>query len=164
MKTIIESNLVTLEEIRSLLLILTNEELCNNTIPPYCSSLGSHIRHVLDFYDCVLRVSCENKIDLTNRKRNYDVENKCESALQYLDQIIIKLENIENIFEDIIIVIDDLGLGKIEMKYTFEALIAQANSHTIHHYAIMNYILDRLQINLQGDDFGYNPSTPKAIT
>ncbi len=158
---IIKPTLKTLQKSRSLLSILTNEELSNTSIAPYYSSIGSHIRHILDFYDCALSVNSDNKIDLTNRKRNNDVETKCDTALQYLTQIIFKLENIGSKIEDNIIVIDDLGLGKIEMKYTFEALIAQANSHTIHHYAIINYILDRLGISVEDETFGYNPTTPR---
>ena len=49
------------------------------------------------------------------------------------------------------------------LKYNFIALLAQANSHTIHHYAIINYILDRLHIEMKDDSFGYNPTTPKQV-
>lgn len=61
-------------------------------------------------------------------------------------------------------VIDDLGMGKIEISYTFGALLAQAKSHTIHHYAIINYILDRLGVTVSDSEFGYNPTTPKQFT
>jgi hypothetical protein len=44
------------------------------------------------------------------------------------------------------------------------ALFAQANSHTIHHYAIINYIFEKLGIVLNDEDFGYNPTTPKETT
>ena len=58
-------------------------------------------------------------------------------------------------------VIDDLGSGKMEIEYTLASLLAQANSHTIHHYAIISYILDRLNIAIEDETFGYNPSTPQ---
>ena len=61
-----------------------------------------------------------------------------------------------------VVVIDDLGLGKIEVQYTLGAVFSQANSHAIHHYAIMNYILDNLGISVNDSDFGYNPTTPKT--
>ena len=50
------------------------------------------------------------------------------------------------------------------MNYTFSALLAQANSHTIHHYAIINYILNSLNIEMTDEDFGYNPTTPKKAS
>jgi len=161
MKMIIKSTLKTLKKSRTLLSILNDDELSDTSVAPYYSSIGSHLRHILDFYDCALYPNSENKIDLTNRSRNNDVENKCEIALQYLTQIINKLDTIEQKTKENMIVIDDLGLGKLEMTYTFEALMAQANSHTIHHYAIINYILDRLGISVKDETFGYNPTTPR---
>ena len=161
MNKIILSSIKTLQKSRVLLSILSDDELSNTSIGPYYSSIGSHLRHILDFYDCALCPNLENKIDLTNRSRNINVETKCNIALQYLDRIIFKLETIENKSEENMIVIDDLGLGKIEMNYTFDALIAQANSHAIHHYAIINYILDRLGISINDETFGYNPTTPR---
>ena len=159
---IIQSNLKTLQKTRLLLSNLTNEELCNNSVSPYYSSLGCHIRHILDFYECVLNIDSDNHVDLTARKRNKKVECECNTAAEYLDVIVKKLENINLQAEEKITVIDDLGLGKTEIQYTLGALFAQANSHAIHHYAIINYILDSLGIVLQDDEFGYNPTTPKV--
>ena len=159
---IIQSNLKTLQKTRLLLSNLTNEELCNNSVSPYYSSLGCHIRHILDFYECVLNIDSDNHVDLTARKRNKKVECECNTAGEYLDVIVKKLEKINLQAEEKITVIDDLGLGKTEIQYTLGALFAQANSHAIHHYAIINYILDSLGIVLQDDEFGYNPTTPKV--
>ena len=163
MNLIIESTLSTLKKSKSLLSLLTNEQLSDESVSPYYSSVGSHLRHIFDFYDCILNAK-QMKVDLTARKRNNDVEKNCVSAECYLSEIINKIEQ-DNIDYDMkLIVIDDLGLGKVEIKYTYSALLAQANSHTIHHYAIINYILNGLNIKLKDDSFGLNPTTPKKIT
>ena len=164
MNIIIQSTLNTLQKSKSILANLADEDLCNTTVSPYHSSIGSHIRHILDFYECVLSIDSENRVDLTARSRNKAIEIHCQEALQYLNLIIEKLKSVEYKVDDLDIVIDDLGLGKVEIQYTFGALVAQANSHTIHHYAIINYIFDRLGIVLKDKDFGYNPTTPKAET
>ena len=161
MNVVIQSNLKTLQKTSVLLSSLTNEELSNNSVSPYYSSIGRHIRHILDFYDCVLNIDSNNRIDLTARKRNNKVECNCEDALEYLNIIINKLNKIDCKAEDKIFVIDDLGLGKTEIQYTLGAVFAQANSHAIHHYAIINYILDNLGIKFHDADFGYNPTTPR---
>ncbi|WP_298239161.1 hypothetical protein [uncultured Algibacter sp.] len=163
MNVIIQSTLKTLQKARNLLNNLTDEQLCNASVPPYHSSIGSHIRHILDFYDCILNVTAENKIDLTARSRNIDVESRCNCANNYLEEIIFKLNTKSININQELSVSDDLGLGKIEIPYTYGALLAQANSHTIHHYAIINYIFDRLGIILNDSDFGYNPTTPKKV-
>jgi hypothetical protein len=164
MNIIIQSTLKTLQKSKTLLANLTDEQLCDSTVSPYYSSIGSHIRHILDFYDCVLNIDSDSRIDLTARSRNKDVESYCQNAEEYLDLIIEKLQKIDYKVDKIVNVIDDLGLGKIEIQYTLGALFAQANSHTIHHYAIINYIFDRLGLIIKDEDFGYNPTTPKAST
>ncbi|XMO86914.1 DinB family protein [Algibacter sp. AS12] len=164
MNVIVESTLKTLQKSQILLDNLSNEQLCDASVPPYHSSIGTHIRHILDFYDCILNVNSENQIDLTARSRNKAVEADCCCARDYLNFIIDKLNTIVFNIADNVIVIDDLGLGKIAIPYTYGALLAQANSHTIHHYAIINYIFDSLGIVLNDSDFGYNPTTPKQVT
>ncbi|WP_147676118.1 hypothetical protein [Algibacter pacificus] len=164
MNIIKESNLKTLQKVDFLLNKLSNTDLCNASVSPYYSSIGSHIRHILDFYNCMFTLNEENKIDLTARCRNTDVETQCHAAIKYLNNTIEKLKSLDFDTETNIIVIDDLGLGKTEISYTFGALLSQANSHTIHHYAIINYILDRLKIQFEDGSFGYNPTTPKACS
>jgi len=162
MNKIIESSLITLQKAKYLLEILSDEELTNASVSPYYSSIGSHIRHIYDFYDCALDINDENTVDLTARKRITSIENCCNTASSYFDSIVDRLSNSEIELNKPIVVIDDLGSGKMNIDYTFSALIAQANSHTIHHYAIINYILDRLDIKVSDSDFGYNPTTPKV--
>ncbi|WP_242132927.1 hypothetical protein [Aestuariivivens marinum] len=162
MNIIIQSTLKTLQKSKYLLLNLDDATLDNKSISPYYSSIGGHVRHILDFYDCILNSNEGHKVDLTARKRSKNVETCCQHAMGYLEHIIVKLENFDRNIEDQVTVNDDLGVGVIEMPYTYAALFAQANSHTIHHYAIISYILDRLNIVINDTDFGYNPTTPKA--
>lgn len=158
---LIQSTIATLFKTKSILSIISDKLISDISIPPYYSSIGSHIRHILDFYDCILTGNYH--IDLTARKRNLEVESDCIKALEYYNTIIKKLNSItEKDLDRIVFVTDDLGLGKTEIKYTFSALLAQANSHTIHHYAIINYILEGLGVCIKDDSFGYNPTTPKA--
>ncbi|WP_299890440.1 hypothetical protein [uncultured Lacinutrix sp.] len=164
MNDIIQSTLQTLQKSNTLLIKLSDEELSNATISPYYSSIGSHIRHIYDFYDCSLDMDNDGIVDLTARKRNLDVESCCDSAIEYLNRIVTKIKTIDIEKKKEVVVIDDLGSGKIRIDYTFAALLAQANSHTIHHYAIINYILDRLGISIEDSNFGYNPTTPKGVT
>lgn len=163
MNLIIQSTLRTLQKSQALLDNLSNEQLCDASVSPYYSSIGCHIRHILDFYDCIFNVDNENKVDLTARSRNKAVECDCGCAQDYLNQIIGRLSATKFNIDETVLVTDDLGLGKTEIPYTFGSLLAQANSHTIHHYAIINYIFDSLGIEINDSEFGYNPTTPKQI-
>ena len=164
MNIVIQSTLNTLQKSQVLLDHLSNNQLCDASVPPYHSSIGTHIRHILDFYDCIFNVDSENRVDLTARSRNKDVESDCDCAQDYLNLIIGRLSATSFDMNGTVLVIDDLGLGKTEIPYTYGSLLAQANSHTIHHYAIINYIFDSLGIVINDSDFGYNPTTPKQTT
>ena len=164
MNVIIQSTLKTLQKSQVLLDNLSNAQLCDASVSPYYSSIGTHIRHILDFYDCIFNMNTEDKVDLTARSRNKDVESDCGCAQDYLNLIIGRLSTTTIDINEAVIVVDDLGLGIIEIPYTYGSLLAQANSHTIHHYAIINYIFDRLGIVVNDTEFGYNPTTPKQTS
>lgn len=163
MNRILQSTIQTLNKTHKLLATLSDDKYSDASVSPYYSSIGSHIRHIYDFYDCALNVE-DGRVDLTARKRIASIENSCDSARDYFDAIISRLKAVDALNNKELVVIDDLGTGKIEINYTYEALLAQGNSHTIHHYAIINYILDRLNITIEDSDFGYNPTTPKKVT
>ena len=164
MNIILKSTLFTLNKAQSLLDTLTDDQLCNPSIGPYYSSIGSHLRHVLDFYDCLFNYGDNFVVDLTSRSRNKDVERQCCTARDYLNTTIEKIKNFNLNLDKEVSVIDDMGLGKVEINYTFSVLFAQANSHAIHHFAIINYIIEGLGFSLEDSDFGYNPTTPKNKT
>ncbi len=165
MNLIIQSTLKTLQKSQVLLNHLSNKQLSDASVSPYYSSIGSHIRHILDFYDCIFNKNeTNNTVDLTARSRNKAIECDCDCAKDYLNSIIEKLSSASFNINDTVFVIDDLGLGKTEIRYTNGSLFAQANSHTIHHYAIINYIFDSLGITINDDSFGYNPTTPKQAS
>lgn len=151
-----------LEKGVNLLESLSDNEYSKNSTPPYYSSIGSHIRHILDVYHCIL-IGLENKyVDLTNRNRNAIQEKSTKEGLLYLQQIINKIQLISSKdLEKQIVLADDLGDGKIEVTYSLAAILMQAHSHKIHHYAIIGFLIYDLGIELPDTDFGYNPTTPK---
>ena len=162
MNSIVDASLKTLSQSKTILNQLSGEELCNSEVPPYNSSIGSHIRHILDFYNCVFTGLDSFIVDLTERNRDSLIERDCDFALGEVEKVEGRLNELRTLDEGMkIMVEDDLGLGKQQIEYTLGALLAQANSHTIHHYAIINYLLDRLGVNITDDALGFNPSTPR---
>lgn len=144
-----------------LLHTLSDEEYSNGSVAPYYSSIGCHIRHVLDAFRCIFEGIDKGEIDFTNRVRNTICEEKTENGLLYFNDIIIKLHHTKNIdLSRIVKVRDDLGTGIIEVNYTLESTLAYAHSHAIHHFASIGFLIDQLGIKLKDKDFGYNPSTP----
>ena len=132
------------------------------SVAPYHSSIGIHMRHILDVFDCIFAGLDSRKIDLSDRKRNELVETKIDLGLDYFDEIISKLKGLESNKLDVIVEVkDDLGLGFVTANYTLASILIQAHSHAIHHFASIGYIISQLDINLPDADFGYNTTTPR---
>lgn len=133
----------------------------NVSVGPYYSSIGSHLRHALDFFDCIINGLQTNNIDLTARKRDEIVSTNPEAAKAHIYNIQQKLTSFVDVNTDYLLhVTDNLGDGKVTIMYTLESILAQANTHATHHYAIISYMLSTLQVNIEIPGFGYNPSTP----
>lgn len=128
---------------------------------PYYSSIGSHIRHTLDFFDCIINGLDTNNIDLTARKRDEILSTDKEAAKHQIHNLQEKLASYVDVNTDYLIhVTDNMGQGKITVNYTLESILAHANSHTIHHYATIGYILNNLGIEIKIPGFGFNPTSP----
>jgi len=147
-----------------LLNAISDAQYSNISVRPYHSSIGIHMRHVLDMFDCVFCGLDSKCINLVERKRNILAEQETAMGLAYFDEIINKLRNLENAdFDQVVEVSDDLGLGMVTTKYTLASILTQAHSHAIHHFASIGYIISQLGIELPDADFGYNPTTPKMV-
>lgn len=141
---------------------ITAEQYKDTTVAPYYSSIGRHIRHILDVYDCIFEGLPTGKIDLTARKRNLETEELLVEGINYIAAIIGKLQNVKKEdFQLSVKVSDDLGAVKVTASYTLSAILIQAHSHAIHHYASIGYIIHQLGLSLPDAAFGFNPTTPK---
>lgn len=159
MITAIEENLK-----RGIVLLssISNEQYSNTSVAPYYSSIGRHMRHILDVFDCIFDGLVISRVDLSARKRNEIVEINTDECIQYFNRIISQLNALNTSdFDKLVTVVDDLGNGLVEQKYTLGGLLIQAHSHAIHHYASLGYILKQLDIQIPDPCFGYNPTTPK---
>ncbi len=146
----------------TLLNSISDEQYSNTSIAPYYSSIGGHMRHILDVFDCIFEGLNDKKVDLTARKRNELAETKTAVGLAYFNQVIEKLKSLNHTdFNQLVQVSDDLGLGMVTVNYTLASALIQAHSHAIHHFASIGYIISQLGIELPDTDFGYNPTTPK---
>lgn len=145
----------------SLLNIIENEVYTDCSIGPYYSSIGSHLRHTLDFFQCIIDGLDVNSINLINRKREEIIANNKEEAIRRMRKIQETFTNFTSINTDYIIhVTDDFGQGAVTVSYTLESIMTFAHSHAIHHFATIGYLLHHLNITHTVKGFGYNPTTP----
>lgn len=158
----IEKNLMTGAD---LVRFISDEQFCDCSVPPYHSSIGGHMRHILDIFDCIFSGLESGHADLTARERCLDIETDRTACLAYLERILSQLNALrETDINQLIDVTDDLGCGRVTCKYTLGAALCQAHSHAIHHFAALGYVNSCLGICLPCDEFGYNPTTPREET
>lgn len=161
----IEGILKNLEKGRFLLENISNEQYADKSVAPYYSSIGNHMRHILDMFNCIFKGYDAQRIDLTERDRNLNVENYTNHGIDYFNYIIDKVKNLKGVnFDQVIDIVDDLGCGCCTVKSTLGSVLAQAQSHAIHHYATIGYIIHSLEISLSIAGFGVNPTTPKEVS
>lgn len=145
-----------------LLSSISDEAYGDCCVPPYFSSIGGNMRHILDFYSCIFNGLEKGHIDFTQRNRNELIEQKTALGINYFNEIIAKINKLDiSTFGDLIKVTDNLGKGNVTIDYTIASTLAQAHSHAIHHYALVGLIINQLGLELPEADFGYNPTTPK---
>ena len=161
MNIIIQSTLKTLQKSKNLLDALQDDTLCDASLAPYFSSIGTHIRHILDFYTSVFNGLDSNSIDLTDRERDCLIEIDINYAKSKIRRVLDDLEEFTTYKLDARYeLIDDLGQGTVNIPTNLYAILVQANSHTIHHYAIISHLLYAYDIVIKDQTFGYNPTTP----
>ncbi|RZS92644.1 DinB family protein [Aquimarina brevivitae] len=133
----------------------------DTSVGPYHSSIGSHMRHLLDFFLCITNGLDANDINLIQRSRDEGVATHKEKALTLLYDLQATLISYSDMPSNCLIkVTDDMGQGAVTVHYTLESILLHANSHLIHHFAAIGYILNVLDEDLKIPGFGYNPTTP----
>lgn len=143
---------------------ITDSQYSDTSVAPYYSSIGNHMRHVLDVFSCIFKGIESKKIDFSDRERNELAQQLTSEGIAYFQHIIRQLKELDsNKFDLIVSVRDDLGCGFITANYTLGGALIQAHSHAIHHYASVGIIINQLGIDLPDADFGYNPTTPKNM-
>jgi len=155
----------TLDKSLVLLEHITEIEYTDDSVGPFYSSIGGHIRHILDFYTSIFKGLDNYLIDLTTRERNTAIEHDICFAKIEIKKVLTELESYSGYdLEEKYELIDDLGQGKVSIPTNLYAIFAQANSHTIHHYAIISQLLFSFEIVIEDKTFGYNPTTPIKVS
>jgi len=154
----------TLEKSLVLLENLPESIYIDDSVGPFYSSIGGHIRHILDFYFSIFKGLNNYLIDLTDRERSTAIETDVYFAKTEIKKVLAELESYsEYDLGEKYELIDDLGQGKISIPTNLFAAFTQANSHTIHHYAIISQLLFAFEIVIKDKTFGYNPTTPAKV-
>lgn len=146
----IDANLELLRQAVSLLERLTDSAY---------ASIGGHVRHILEFYECLLDGFNANRIDYDARRRDRRVELDRAVAIARILQIMGRLENSALLRGDAVIRVrmEDSQDWSTNWSTTGREL-QFVRSHTIHHFALIAMILPAHGVTVDRG-FGVSPAT-----
>jgi hypothetical protein len=124
------------------------------------SSIGAHIRHVLDRAHCVVEGFTNKNIDYDNRRRQKALEQNPQLCVKELERILSEIRNFKGDLDETVYVSETVredGL-KVNIKSTYNRELLDIILHMVHHLATMKFILEKNGV-MMDKDFGKNVST-----
>ncbi len=149
-----------LESIRAILEQLSTEEFIRPLPLLEGTSIGKHIRHTLEFHQCLFEESAVISYD--NRSRNEALENNLEDAQECLDWLIthLKFVQVDRVLNLTVQYGESVEVITSSMKRELTFLI----EHTVHHMAILRIALNTCFPAIQYEKtFGYADSTVRFL-
>lgn len=149
-----------LQQLRSLLQRMSTEQYNNKVNILSGATIGQHIRHILEFYQCVLDHP-EDVVNYDIRERNRLLETDVEYTIITIDGLLSKLEvHTEDhyvVFEGNFSVTNDVTLTMATSLYRE---LAYCLEHGIHHQALIKIGLTELNLSSHIDSsFGVAATT-----
>ncbi|MDI1233500.1 MAG: hypothetical protein PSX81_04410 [bacterium] len=121
-------------------------------------TIGRHVRHVLEFYECLFFSNTEETVCYDDRKRNLKLEESARFAADYIDQIIDRIEQLG--INKRLLLKSKFEQSEVLMESSLYREITYNIEHTVHHLAIIRIAIsyELKYINLS-KTFGYAAST-----
>jgi len=161
-RTLADDNLRYLEQAGHLLEALPDEAYAAPAPNHLGSSVGAHLRHCLDHYDCFLAGLEAGRIDYDARRRDLRLEQERMAGIEKLNQLIAGLRAVMDRADTRVVVKMDCGDNEDEAAWWTDSSLRRELqfliSHTVHHYAIIKMVLTVRGLSV-GPDFGIAPST-----
>lgn len=131
---------------------------------PWGSSIGTHYRHVLDHFLCLIEGLWAFQINYDHRGRNRDIESSIATAHQATRDLIEALTAIsDDVLKQECTVVYRVGYGEAETQAVRSVVARELMfcvGHAIHHYAIVKLLCSFRAVALPYE-FGVAPSTLK---
>jgi uncharacterized damage-inducible protein DinB len=152
---------INLLEIKSMLKNLDNNHYSSSLVLLSGASVGQHVRHILEFYTCLISAKKLGVVNYDGRQRNLQLETDGTFAQTQIDEIIADLPNFD--------VAKQLFLEgnythqnnpNTIITTTFGRELAYCLEHSIHHQALIKIGLKELKMDeVIDENFGVAPAT-----
>jgi uncharacterized damage-inducible protein DinB len=124
------------------------------------SSIGKHVRHIIEMFICLEEGYSQGIINYEKRRRDNAIEINKELAMQHLSLICANLVKPDkSLLLETEVETDVARTATIETSYYRE--LAYNIEHCVHHMAMIRIGLHEIARIKPGDDFGFAFSTIK---
>lgn len=125
------------------------------------ASIGQHIRHIIEFYQCLLNGISSSEINYDLRTRDKELEISREKAMKELEHIIETVARFSNDTSLKLVVNYTMNENsKTIINTTLFRELAYNLDHCVHHQALIKIALLELAPDFKMDEsFGYAPAT-----
>lgn len=152
-----------LSQLAQLVAGLSPEQYCSRSEVLSGSTVGQHVRHIIEFYLCLIKGTNDGIINYDDRERNQEMELFPEVAIEAIDIIVNFLEG--QAIQQIQYLMGNFSKtpGKvITIPTSFQRELAYCLEHAIHHQALIKAGLKDLGLETLIDPgFGIAPATQR---
>ena len=150
-----------LQQIRTLITSFQEEQYQYKSQLLSDTSIGQHVRHILEFYLCLLNGVSRGLVNYDDRNRDLELEQNPSFALAFIDKLCIDIQALNPDQE-----LQLAGNFSSEVK-TINAIKTSINrelayclEHSIHHQALIKIgLIEQKMDHLINDSFGIAPAT-----
>lgn len=140
---ITQANTEILNQLQNVVMSLKNEEYGRQTTVLSNGTIGKHVRHILEFYECLRKGIPANLIDYDARERNLLLETDVDYTHLMIEDIKHWLSFIQEDKKLVLSVCFSTNSEeKIEVETTWFRELAYNIEHAIHHMAIIKIAMD----------------------
>ncbi|MDW5290166.1 DinB family protein [Formosa sp. PL04] len=158
--TLITSN--HLNQLKELAKNLSDDQLSEPLNVLDNSTIGAHVRHVLEFYLCLFDCVHLKHLNYDDRKRDKKVETSTEKCVLVIERLLNALNTYQTDFE-LTLSADystDFTDQAVSVQTTFFRELLYNIEHLVHHLAIIKIGMQTLELEETiSDDFGISSST-----
>jgi hypothetical protein len=124
------------------------------------NTIGQHVRHVIELFQCLESGYPDNSVNYEKRKRDVTIETDKDLALQLLQDIYMQLDRPD---KELVLhaSYDDHSDEPISIPTNYFREIAYNLEHTIHHMALIRVGIKEVSNIELPDEFGVASSTVK---
>lgn len=137
MSHLVETANNTLEQLSHFLHQISVQQYCT-PLPIFSeSTVGMHVRHIIEFYQCLMKGVQQGEMDYDARERSLLQETNIAYALECIQNLFIDLSSIQGNKPIILMASQKSTHPKLTIETNINRELLYVIEHTIHHLAII---------------------------